>query len=171
MVVVHLGLGTNLGDRAAMLRRAIDELARHLTITRVSSVYETAPWGLGGQPPFLNCCVRAETALTPRALLSLVKTIETRLGRTSTVRWGPREIDVDVLLYGEQRIAEEDLVVPHPRLLERAFALVPLAEVSPEARIPGVDLTARDALARVRREPGDVRAVGEPAGVSPHTAR
>ncbi|HZP96790.1 MAG TPA: 2-amino-4-hydroxy-6-hydroxymethyldihydropteridine diphosphokinase [Candidatus Limnocylindria bacterium] len=171
MTIAHIGLGSNLGDRAAMLRSAIDEIGRTLPIVASSAVYETAPWGRLDQPAFLNCCVAVETAEAPAALLGVLHEVETRLGRTRRERWGPRTIDADLLLYGEARIATADLVVPHPRLTERAFVLVPLAEIAPETRVPGTELTVRDALARLDRVPGDVRRVAPPIAPPRSTAR
>lgn len=170
MVAVHLGLGSNLGDRDATLRAAIAAIGSEVTIARVSSIYETAPWGRRDQPAFLNCCVSAETAIRPRPLLALLKDIERRLGRTPADRWGPRVIDLDLLLYGDEVVADSGLVVPHPHLMERAFVLVPLAEIAGETVIAGAGLTVRDALGRVERRPGDVRRVGAPMPASPGTA-
>jgi 2-amino-4-hydroxy-6-hydroxymethyldihydropteridine diphosphokinase len=161
MALVYLGLGANLGDREASLRAAVVELAGHVTVLETSSTYETAPWGRRDQPAFLNCCVAANTSLAPHALLALLKQIEARLGRVPAERWGPRVIDIDLLLYDDVRIADRDLVVPHPRLAERAFVLVPLAEIAGDVRIPGTALSVREALGRLSREPDDVRRVGD----------
>ena len=169
MALAYLGVGANLGDRWSSLRAALDALARDLTVRRVSSVYETAPWGKLDQPAFLNCCVAVETERRPRELLRLAKDIENRLGRVPSERWGPRAVDIDVLLYGEERVVAPDLVVPHARLTERAFVLVPLSEIAPDARIAGTDLTVRASLARVARTPGDVVRVG--ALASPDAGR
>lgn len=171
MTVAYLGLGTNLGDRSAMLRAAIGALAARLTVIRTSAVYETEPWGRLDQPAFLNCCVAVETALAPADLLALAKEVERTLGRTPGERWGPRAIDIDVLLYGSEQVRSPELVVPHPRLAERAFALVPLAEIAPDAPLAGTPLTAGGALAALARTPGDVRRVGDPIVPSRDTAR
>lgn len=123
-------------------------------IADVSPLYETKPVGVTDQPDFLNAVIRIETVLGPRALLDLCQTIELRLGRERTIKWGPRVIDIDILLYDDLTIAESGLVVPHPRMIERAFVLVPLAEMSPDVEVaPGV--TALVALANL--DAGDVQ--------------
>jgi 2-amino-4-hydroxy-6-hydroxymethyldihydropteridine diphosphokinase len=136
----YLGIGTNLGDRLAHLQLAVDALAAAdgVRVVAVSPVYETAPVGGPEQPDYLNAVVALDTAATPRALLELAHTIESAAERVRTVRWGPRTLDVDVLLVGDERVAEPDLVVPHPRMAERAFVVVPLADLDPEwrSRIP-----------------------------------
>ena len=128
-----------MGDRQANLRAALSELGALPTIslTQVSSLYETAPVGVTEQPDFLNAAAEIQTSLAPLDLLSVLLHIENKIGRVRTFRWGPRVIDLDLLLYGEQRIALPDLIVPHPRLRERAFALVPLAEIAPGLALPG----------------------------------
>ena len=170
MVSVAFGLGANLGDRQGSLEAATLELARALEITAVSSVYETAPYGQRDQPAFLNCCVIAETDRPARALLALIGSIESRLGRRPRARWGPREIDIDLLLYGDQIVAAPDLVVPHPGLLERAFVLVPLAEIAPSRIVPGRGVTVAGALAKLARSSGDVRRVAGPIDASDRAA-
>jgi len=150
MAEAFVALGSNLGDRAANLARARAALDDGpLQLTAQSSVYETEPWGPVAQGPYLNQVVRGSTALAPRALLAALFEIETRLGRDrrQEVRFGPRVIDLDVLLYGDLAISEPDLEIPHPRLLERAFVLVPLAEIAPNRMVKGISV--RDALARV----------------------
>ena len=129
----YLGLGSNVGDRARALQQAIDGLAAAdgVTVVAVSSVYETAPVGGPEQPDYLNAVVAIETDLTPRELLEIAKRLEAEAGRVSGERWGPRPLDVDVLLVGDEEVDEEDLVVPHPRLYERAFVMIPLAELDP----------------------------------------
>jgi 2-amino-4-hydroxy-6-hydroxymethyldihydropteridine diphosphokinase len=136
----YLGIGSNLGDRLGHLQLAVDDLAAAdgVTVVAVSPVYETAPVGGPEQPDYLNAVVAVDTARSARALLSLARTIEAHAERVRTVRWGPRTLDVDVLLVGSERIDEPDLVVPHPRMAERAFVVVPLADLDPawRARIP-----------------------------------
>jgi dihydropteroate synthase/2-amino-4-hydroxy-6-hydroxymethyldihydropteridine diphosphokinase len=128
----YLSLGSNLGDRLQNLRDAVAALERAgVLLLDLSPVYETAPWGLTDQPPFLNMAVAARTSLEPRALLRLLQQIERDLGRLPAERWGPRLIDIDLLFYDDLVIEEADLVVPHPRLHERAFVLVPLVEIAP----------------------------------------
>lgn len=145
MVRAFLGLGSNVGDRAGYLRDAVRGLAASdLRVTGRSGVYETVPWGLTGQATYLNQVVAVETALAPRALLGRCRAVEAALGRVRSERWGPRTVDVDILLYGDATICEPDLTVPHADLARRAFVLVPLAEAAPGLRLP--DGTAVDAL-------------------------
>jgi len=129
MARAGIGIGSNLGDPAANVRAGIDALAEAGTIVARSRLYRTKPWGLAGQPDFFNAAVILETALSPRELLNRMKDLERRLGRTQTERWGPRVIDFDILFYDELHVDEPGLQIPHPRLQERAFALVPLAEI------------------------------------------
>ena len=136
-IPVLLGLGANLGDRATALRAAVRGLGRFLNITDASAVYETAPMYLTDQAAFLNMAVTAETALTPPALLTAIKELERRLGRTPAVRYGPRQIDIDIILYGDVVHATETLEIPHPRLHERAFVLVPSADIAADWLHPG----------------------------------
>jgi 2-amino-4-hydroxy-6-hydroxymethyldihydropteridine diphosphokinase len=134
-----LGLGSNLDDPEAQVRRAFDEIAM-LPATRLiarSALYRTAPVGLAEQPDFINACALVETTLAPRALLTALLAIERRHGRVRTVPNGPRTLDIDIVLYGEDTIEEPGLSVPHPRAHERAFVLEPLLDVWPEAVIPG----------------------------------
>ena len=135
MTRAYVGLGANLGDREDTIRRA----AELLGAGRLSTIRETAPWGVVDQPPFLNAVAELDTDLSPRALLERLLEIEGTLGRTRDgSRWGPRTIDLDLLLYGEQTVDEPGLTVPHPRLHERLFVLEPLAELAPDAEVPGL---------------------------------
>lgn len=134
--LVILGLGSNLGDRDAFLRAALKALAPAYQIERISSVYETAPQLVVAQPFYHNLVSTGRTELAPHDLLHLLKALEQRLGRTPTYRYGPREIDLDLLLYGDQIITTPDLIVPHPRMAERAFVLTPLAEIAAQLRHP-----------------------------------
>lgn len=129
----YLGLGSNVGDRAAMLQGAVDGLAATdgVTVVAVSPVYETEPVGGPDQPDYLNAVVGVDTQLTARDLLGVAQRLESAAGRVRGERWGPRTLDVDVLLVGDERVDEPDLVVPHPRLYERAFVMVPLADLDP----------------------------------------
>ncbi len=145
----YLALGSNLGDRHGNLIAAIDRLRARVRLNDLSAVYETEPWGVVDQPRFLNAACAIETDLPPRDLLALLKSIEIDLGREPTVRYGPRAIDLDLLLYGEAVIDEPDLVVPHPRLAERAFVLLPLSDIAPDTIHPILHLSIRELLARV----------------------
>jgi 2-amino-4-hydroxy-6-hydroxymethyldihydropteridine diphosphokinase len=136
----YVGLGANLGDRRAMLRAALEQLEQEpgVTVVAVSSVRETEPVGVLEQPRFLNAAVAIDTTLSPRELLDGLLGIERRLGRTREgPRFGPRTIDLDLLLYDDEQLEEPGLQVPHPRLHERAFALEPLAELDSELVVPG----------------------------------
>ena len=137
-VTAYLGLGTNLSDRWANLREALGLLVVEpgLRLTRCSQVYETEPWGVTEQPRFLNCVAEVASTLKPESLLARCKEVEEELGRVPGPRWGPRLIDVDILLYGEQVVDLPHLEIPHSRLHLRAFALVPLAELAPSVVHP-----------------------------------
>lgn len=150
MKVVYLGLGSNIGDREAHLRRALDELqARDLRLRRVSSLYETEPMGLREQPWFLNQVAEFETELFPLQLLSRIRRIENRLGRRRTVVNGPRRIDIDILLFGDIVMKTAELELPHPRYRERRFVLEPLAELNAALRDPETGQTVAAILAAV----------------------
>ncbi len=134
MTRAYVGVGSNLGDREGTIRTAIDALPG---VVAVSALRETEPVGPVEQPPFLNGAVALETELSPRELLDVLLAVERRLGRERRERWGPRTIDLDLLLYGDRTVDEPGLSLPHPRLHERRFALEPLAELDPELQIPG----------------------------------
>lgn len=151
MARAFLGVGSNLGDREATIRRAIAMLGATdgVEVVAVSSLRETDPVGVVDQPRFLNGAVEIETRLRPRGVLGLLLAIERELGRDrSGMRWGPRTIDLDLLVYGSETVDEQWLRVPHPRLHERRFALEPLAELDPELEIPGRG-TVSELLARL----------------------
>jgi 2-amino-4-hydroxy-6-hydroxymethyldihydropteridine diphosphokinase len=135
----YVGIGSNLGDREAHLRRAIELLSAEegIEVTAVSEIRETEPVGPVAQGPFLNGAARVETDLAPRELLERLLGIEERMGRVRRERFGPRTIDLDLLVYGEETVDEPGLTVPHPRLAERRFALEPLEELDPGLTIPG----------------------------------
>ena len=139
MTVAYVGLGANLGMREETLRRAVELLgaADGVDVLAVSQLRETEPVGVVDQPPFLNGAVAIETALAPRDLLDVLLEIERSLGRVREERWGPRTIDLDLLVYGNVVVDEPGLRVPHPHLHERRFALEPLAELAPELEVPG----------------------------------
>ena len=146
MTLAYVGLGSNLGDREATIRRA----AELIDAVRLSPIVETEPWGYADQPMFLNAAAEVETALPPRAFLDHLLDVERRLGRERPgPRWGPRTIDLDLLLYGDERISEPGLDVPHPRLLERPFVLESLAALVPARKIPG-NGTVSEALAGIQ---------------------
>lgn len=152
-----LGLGSNLGDREQHLRDAIARLeaASGVNLAARSRVYQTEAMYVTDQPEFLNMVIAVDVAdeLSARDLLRLVKEIERDIGRKHRERWGPRELDIDILLFGEEHIAEDDFEVPHPRMWERAFVVVPLADVAPELKAPTGE-TVGELAARLRREQG-----------------
>jgi len=139
VTIAYVGLGANLGAREETLRRAVELLgaADGVDVLAVSQLRETEPVGVVDQPPFLNGAVAIETARAPRDLLDLLLEIERSLGRVREERWGPRTIDLDLLLYGQEFVDEPGLRVPHPRVHERRFALEPLAELQPDLEVPG----------------------------------
>jgi len=145
----YLGLGSNLGDRHGNLIEAIDRLRARARLVDLSAVYETEPWGVADQPRFLNSACAIQTDLSPRDLLVWLKAIEADLGRQPTVRYGPRLIDIDLLLYGDAVVEAPDLTVPHPRMAERAFVLAPLREIAPDAVHPVLGASVRELLRRV----------------------
>jgi 2-amino-4-hydroxy-6-hydroxymethyldihydropteridine diphosphokinase len=130
----YVGVGSNLGDRQALVRAAIEALP---DVVAVSPLRETEPVGVTEQPRFLNAAVALETELTARELLDQLLAVDRRLGRERRERWGPRTIDLDLLLYGDETVDEPGLTVPHPRLHERRFALEPLVDLDPELAVPG----------------------------------
>ncbi|MEJ2682826.1 MAG: 2-amino-4-hydroxy-6-hydroxymethyldihydropteridine diphosphokinase [Candidatus Sulfobium sp.] len=132
MAKVHIGIGSNIGDRHGNCLKAVAILREDgQTILKRSSLYETEPWGVEDQPRFINMAIEIETDLDPQELLLLLKKTEKNMGRVYTSRWGPRSIDLDILLYEDMVVTEEDVQIPHPRMHERAFVLEPLAEISP----------------------------------------
>jgi 2-amino-4-hydroxy-6-hydroxymethyldihydropteridine diphosphokinase len=126
-----IGLGSNEGDAAAHVRSAFARLGELGVVVARSALYRSAPWGVAEQASFVNAAALLETPLAPRALLAALQQIERDVGRVPTYRWGPRVLDLDILAYGDERVDEPDLTIPHARLTERAFALVPLAEIDP----------------------------------------
>jgi 2-amino-4-hydroxy-6-hydroxymethyldihydropteridine diphosphokinase len=145
---VFLGVGTNLGDRKANLAAAQAAVSEFAIIQKTSRVYETAPWGMTDQPDFLNQVWEVTTALPPLELLRRLKAVETVLGRKPSARYGPRLIDIDILLYSNLLFRSADLVIPHPRISERAFVLAPLADLEPDLILPGMKHTVAELLGR-----------------------
>ncbi|GEM_PF-363297 len=162
----YLGLGSNLGDRKTNICKAMAMLDEKVRIELVSSLYETEPWGYADQPMFLNVVCRATGGLGPRDLLALAKDIEKRLGREPSFRNAPRLIDIDILVYDNMIIDEPDLVVPHPRLAERGFALIPLAEIAPELVHPKEGKTMKELASQATG--GQVRPLVDP---DPHPCK
>jgi 2-amino-4-hydroxy-6-hydroxymethyldihydropteridine diphosphokinase len=135
-VTAYLGLGSNMGDRKANLDRALEFLSQRLRIGPISSIYDTEPISDIEQPRFLNLVCQVYTGLAPQGLLALAKGIELKLGRAPGKSGAPRPIDIDILLYGDQVIETPELIIPHPKLIERAFVLIPLAEITSDLRHP-----------------------------------
>ena len=148
---VVLALGSNLGDRLRHLREALQWLEPQVSIADVSALYETDPVGVTDQPTFYNVACEGRTELEPEELLDFVKRLEWDAGRTSGPVWGPRPLDIDILLYGEREIDSARLIVPHERIAERAFVLFPLADLGPSRVIPGLGPCVEDLLKAVDR--------------------
>lgn len=144
--IAYLGLGSNIGDRKKNLEKAISELSLHkgIRVMACSSLYETEPVGYKDQGWFINQAVEIETSILPVDLLNITQGIEKKLGRKRGIRWGPRQIDIDILIYDKLSIKTEKLIIPHPRLHERRFVLIPLAEIAPTLTHPsmGKDIEA-----------------------------
>lgn len=170
-VIAYLGLGTNLGRRRGNLVEALRRLHHRegVHVTRLSSLYETAPVGVLDQPDFLNLCAEVKTTLPPVAFLQRMLAVEQELHRVRTLRWGPRTIDLDLLLYGDRVIREENLTVPHPRMTERPFVLIPLSEIAGKVLIPGTGKTVSQ-WARETGHPDDVKLSPDPFTLEQVTA-
>ncbi len=138
-VIAYLGLGSNIGDRLSNMRAAVEYIRnyRGCCIVDVSALYETKAVGVIEQPDFLNAVISIRTILTPKDLLEMCRSIENELGRKRTIRWGPRVIDVDILVYDNLMIKTDELTIPHPEMTSRAFVMVPLAEIAPDLLVDG----------------------------------
>ena len=158
---LYLSLGSNLGDRAKNLQAAIARLAPEVNVIRVSPVYETEPKYKTGQPRFLNLACLAETKLSALDAFHVVKKIEKEMGRIQTERFSPRVIDIDVLFYESEKLASTDLTIPHPRLSERAFVLVPLCDIAPDFIHPLLHVTMRELLMKLGDTSLDARRTSE----------
>lgn len=150
MTIAYLGLGSNQGDREALLSAARQAIRLSFPGARFSPLYETEPVGVRDQPWFLNQAAEIDTFLPPQGLLEWCLDLEKRNGRARTTPQGPRTLDVDVLLFGNEVLDEEHLTVPHPRMMERRFVLLPLSDLAPEMEIPGTGKTVGDALRNLR---------------------
>lgn len=137
---IYLGIGSNIGDTKGNLDRAVELLKEKVNISRQSSYYETEPVGYKEQNWFLNIVIEGVTDLTPEELLMFTQSIESKMKRVKTIRFGPRIIDVDILLYGQIKLDTKDLIIPHPRMFERAFVMVPLYEIAPSLVIEGIKI-------------------------------
>ena len=155
MITAALSLGSNMGNRLDNIRQAVALMTPLGEVTKRSAVYETPPWGVDEQPRFLNACVLLETDAPPKKLLNKLKEIEQAVGRVERERWGPREIDIDILAYGGEVINEAELTVPHPRMRERAFVLVPLSEIAPDMKIPPDDCEVSGMAREIREKKSD----------------
>lgn len=164
MNTVYLGLGSNLGEREENLENALQMLSKRMTIEQVSPVYETDPVGHADQAWFLNMVYRASTGLDPAGMLDFAKQIERRMGRQERFRNAPREIDIDILFFNDEVIESGDLVIPHTRIAERAFVLVPLADIAPSLVHPGIGKTVKDLLSELV-DPEEVRKWGNVSSI------
>ncbi|MDH5768778.1 MAG: 2-amino-4-hydroxy-6-hydroxymethyldihydropteridine diphosphokinase [Nitrospirota bacterium] len=149
MSIVYIGIGSNLGDRQKNCLRAIELLQkRGLVVTKQSSLYETEPWGYKGQPQFINMAIELETELNPKELLTVLKNIEREMGREELLRWGPRNVDLDILLFDDIILTEDNLKIPHPLMHKRDFVLKPLCEIASDIHHPLLKVSISGLLQR-----------------------
>lgn len=163
--IAFLCLGTNMGNKLRNLQNAIASLPPDINLIKWSSVYQTVPWGYTDQPEFLNQVIKVSTDLEPSALLARLKWIETRLDRQPTFRYGPRSIDIDILFYDDLVMNTPRLVIPHPRMTDRAFVLVPLVELAPDLVHPQLNLPVSEMLKQV--DPSGVKMYIPSTGFNP----
>lgn len=159
MVEAYIALGSNIGDREANIKKAFGFLKEKMKVTKASALYETKPMYVEEQGWFFNCAAKVETELTFRDLLALLKSIEQKLGRKTVSRNGPRIIDLDILFYGRQIVNENDLRCPHPKISERAFVLVPLAEIAPNFIHPIYKKTITELLSELKYDKTEIRVI------------
>lgn len=148
MAIAYISIGSNLGDREENCRQAIKLIEKNgIAVRKQSRMYETEPWGVKDQPKFINMAIEAETDKKPEELLRVLEEIEKEIGRTETVKWGPRVIDLDILFYDDLILKTQDLEIPHPLMHERAFVLKPLCEIAPDKRHPVTEKTVKEMAA------------------------
>jgi 2-amino-4-hydroxy-6-hydroxymethyldihydropteridine diphosphokinase len=151
MSIVYLGIGSNLGNREGNCKRALELIEnKGILIRKKSSLYETVPWGIKDQPLFLNMVIAIETELRPKELLKVLQDLETEVGRVKSFKWGPRKIDLDILLYDDLIFHDDTLTIPHPLMHKRDFVLRPLHEIAPDVKHPLLKLTAGRLLQELR---------------------
>ncbi len=152
MAIVYIGIGSNLGNREDNCKKAIGLLLENgITVTRLSSLIETEPWGVTDQQKFVNAAVETHTDMGPEELLAALKKIESDMGRLASARWGPRLVDLDILFYDDMVIKTDDLEIPHRYIKERGFVLKPLAEIAPEKMHPVLKKTVRELLEELQK--------------------